>query len=333
MQEESRSSRFVFRILSIGLLLFSAYIVFQSSRVELQNWQSAPQYSVWSSAAIQPKPSQDSTALNYESRMSVVNKIKTLHALAAAKKIASRLKSPDSDTGPLKINDANKLLHGLSTMAQAAGTKKGTALADAQKKIAKIMAESAADQQLGQSVLKSAKSTSQGTGNTWNALVSRQIGPHSLAVASDWLDTAQVTAATPEKKAMLARAQLAAALARTGGSFVSPVAIRRAAQSMSLGGPRRASASHEYFSPSLQAASDRSMPWTASNQQGSPWSGGLASGAGYGYAPTSQGSSYGSGSGGYGSGSSQGGAAASNSGVAPGLSSYDAEILANGPPT
>jgi len=273
--------------------------------------------------------------------MSVVNKIKTLHALAAAKKIASRLKSPDTDTGPLKINDANNLLKGLSTIAQAAGKSKGTALAEARKKIAKIMAESAADQQLGQSVLKSAKSTSQGTGNTWDALVSRQTGPHSLTVAADWLDTAQVTAATPEKKAMLARAQLAAALARTGGSFVSPVAIRRAAQSMSLGGPRRASASHEYFSPSLQAASDRSMPWTASNQQGSPWSGGLASGAGYGYAPTARGSSYGSGSGGFGyassgsspSGSSQGGAAASNSGVAPGLSSYDAEILANGPPT
>jgi hypothetical protein len=284
---------------------------------------------------MQPRPSKDSTALNYESRMSVVNKIKTLHALAAAKKIASRLKSPDTDTGPLKINDANSLLNRLSTTAQAAGKNKGTALAEARKKIAKIMAESVADQQLGRSVLKSAKSASQGTGNTWDALVSRQIGPHSLAVASDWLDTAQVTAATPEKKAMLARAQLEAALARTGGSFVSPVAIRRAAQSMSLDGPRRASSSHEYFSPSLQAASDRSMPWTASNQHSSPWSGGLASGAGYGYAPATGGSNYASDSGsfGYGSGSSQGGAAASDSGVAPGLSSYDAEILANGPPT
>jgi hypothetical protein len=308
--------------------LFSAYVVFQSTRVELQSWQSAPQYSVWSSAPMQPKPSQDSTALNYESRMSVVNKIKTLHALAAAKKIASRLKLPDTDTAPLKINDAKSLLNGL---AQAAGKTKGSALAEAQKKIAKIMAESAADQQLGRSVLKSAKSTSQGTGNTWDALVSRQIGPHSLAVASDWLDTAQVTASTPEKKAMLARAQLAAALANTGGRFVSPVAIRRAAQSMSLGGPRRASASHEYFAPSLQAASDHSMPWTASNQQGSPWSGGLASSAGYpGYGSSASGGSYGANAGGFGAPQ---GAAASNSGAAPGLSSYDAQILANGPPT
>jgi hypothetical protein len=258
-------------------------------------------------------------ALNYESKLSTAKKIQTLHALAAAKKIASRLKAPDSDSGPLKINAANSLLSSLTSQDQGTNKKKLSALKEARNRIAKIMAESAADQQLGRAVLKSAKSTDQGTGNTWDNLVSRQIGPHSLEVASDWLATAQATAPTAQKKAILARAQLAAALAETGGHFVSPTAIRRAAHRLAVHGPRRDSAQQEYFSPSLQAASDHAMPWTASAQQDSPWHGGLASQASYGY-----------GQGGGGGGGGQ--AASSNSGAAPGLSSYDAEILAHGPP-
>ena len=330
---ETNPRYYTLAFISCSLIFLSlVYSFLNHERVELGVWQSNAKYSVWSSASYPnsvPIPltplyqSKDSTALSYETKMSTSNKIKTLHALAKAKAIASRLNKPDSDSGPLKLQDANAFLAGLSNGAQS--SDKSSALVNAQKRIAMIMAQSAADRQLGQSVLKSMKSTNNGIGNTWNALVSRQIGPHSLAVASDWLATAQATSPTKQGKSMLVRAQLAAALAETGGRFVSPVAIRRAVRHLPMGGPSSSSARHEYFAPTLQQSSNRAMPWTANSR--TPWSTTLPSnggteGSAYGYVGNSVGS------GGYGGGNKD-----SNSGAAPGLSSYDAEILAHGPPT
>eukprot|EP00288_Rhodomonas_lens_P009939 CAMPEP_0177727570 /NCGR_PEP_ID=MMETSP0484_2-20121128/20396_1 /TAXON_ID=354590 /ORGANISM="Rhodomonas lens, Strain RHODO" /LENGTH=223 /DNA_ID=CAMNT_0019240241 /DNA_START=53 /DNA_END=721 /DNA_ORIENTATION=+ len=165
---------------------------------------------------------RDVAALTYDQEAG--EKKRTLHQLAAAALENQRLKAPPTQSSTQrwtsKIASADNPAAALQALQgkAAAGSAQAKELSEARENIAAVLAQSHQDMALRKSVLKAAQ-TNEGTGNSWNSLLKRQIGPHSLALASDWLSTEEATTKSKNKKSMLARAQLAAALSQVGGHF------------------------------------------------------------------------------------------------------------------
>ena len=221
----------------------------------------------------------------------------------------------------------------------AQGSAESKQIAQASFAIQQVLAQSKADHKLAKDATRSAHTTTE-NGNSWNSLLSRESGPRAMAMASDWLSTAVATTSGSKgkKKTLYARAQLEAALSQVDGKYSQDAergawdnqkrernseiaamsnlahAVMYKALSGESGGPTSAAVAPvapTSFDP--PSSSSLSGSWT-SNSAGAGFSGveGIRSG-------------------GAGAGGSAGGKAAM-SGAVPGLSSYDAQILANGPP-
>jgi len=264
---------------------------------------------------------RDLAALTYDSAATATKK-QTLHQLATAALEDQRLKALPSMTSTQrwtsKISNADDPAAALQSLQKTASGQEAKQLNEARASIAAVMAQSNRDMALRKQVLQAAQTT-QGTGNSWNSLLERQIGPHSLALASDWLSTEEATSTAKNKKSVLARAQLAAALSQVGGHFEGE---RRAGEE---------EASHERGRDKEMSFETAALGHVMSNALGGSGSyGGGASGV---MGNNGRGA-FEAGGGGFSSeGSQEQNGAASMSGAAPGLSSYDAQILANGPPS
>mmetsp|Transcript_36405 Transcript_36405/g.74718 ORF Transcript_36405/g.74718 Transcript_36405/m.74718 type:complete len:260 (+) Transcript_36405:153-932(+) len=165
---------------------------------------------------------RDMAALSYDGASR--QKMNTLHQLAVAAVENQKLKSTPAMSSSERwsshvssADDPGAALKELQGNA-ASGSSESKQLSQARENIAAVMQQSDADMALRKEVLKAAR-TNDGTGNSWNSLLSRQIGPHSLAMASDWLRTEEATSTSKNKKSVFARAQLAAALSQVGGHF------------------------------------------------------------------------------------------------------------------
>mmetsp|Transcript_3853 Transcript_3853/g.9527 ORF Transcript_3853/g.9527 Transcript_3853/m.9527 type:complete len:308 (-) Transcript_3853:150-1073(-) len=245
--------------------------------------------------------SKDSAALSYDSRTSNQDKFKTLHALALAAKEEHRLHVQSPVSPDQQISSISNPLSVLKNLAKAHDASSDSKqLKQASDTIKQVMEQSLKDEDLRRKVLSEANSVNKKDGSSWNALLANQIGPHSLAMASDWLSTELATSKSKKKGATYARAQLAAALSQVGGKFSRPVWSSqggRGSSQSSLVAFESAVAKH-VMSNALSSHQEEAEPYgeAADDSQPSPQS-------------------------------------SKNSYAAPGLSSYDAQILANGPPS
>lgn len=219
------------------------------------------------------------------------------------------------------------------------GSAESKQIAQASLAIQQVLEQSKADHKLAKDATRSAHTTTE-NGNSWNSLLSRESGPRAMAMASDWLSTAVATTSHSKgkKKTLYARAQLEAALSQVDGKYshdaeagawsnqkrernselaamtnLAHAVMYKALSGTTSGGPTSASVA-PLAATSLNPAKTSSWAgaWT-SNSAGAGFSGVEGVGGG-------------------GSGGGGAGGKAAMSGAAPGLSSYDAQILANGPP-
>ncbi|EKX48727.1 hypothetical protein GUITHDRAFT_162291 [Guillardia theta CCMP2712] len=245
--------------------------------------------------------SKDSTALSYDSSASSQDKFKTLHALAQAAKEEHRLHVQSSMSPDQKISSISNPISLLKNLAKAHDSSTNTKkLKQASDTIKQVMEQSLKDEDLRRKVLSEADSVNKKDGSSWNSLLANQIGPHSLAMASDWLSTELATSKSKKKGATFARAQLAAALSQ----------LRRACEKLTAALQGEVSSSRSSSLVAFESAVAKHVMSNAlsSHQESDPYGG--ASDDSYSSSQQSK-----------------------NSGVAPGLSSYDAQILANGPPS
>jgi hypothetical protein len=291
----------------------------------------APAYQQ-SAAPVKPT---DAQALTYDN---APNKMATLHALAVASREARRLKqgrqASPTEQWTQGMMAAEKAGAVLSRMHGG-----GAALDKAKARISKVLAQAEADRQLRKQVLKTAAEAAKGDDDdtAFDKILHREVGPQSVQMASDWLSTEVAAAPHGAKKTMYARAQLEAALSRVGGKLRSPTAeVADTEREMMSHGDNRGLAYEQQASQRIMSGAESMERNGQLFGRGLSRHGGMSSYASPWQAPgrsVPQGN-FGAGAqysaGGGGSGSQSGG---NSGGVAPGLSSYDAQILANGPPS
>ena len=192
--------------------------------------------------------------------------------------------------------------------------------------IQQVLEQSKADHKIAKAASRSAQMT-KNTGNSWNSLLSRESGPRAMAMASDWLSTAVATSKTKGSKTKYARAQLEAALSQVDGHYSHDAERgawhnekrQRNSELQAMSNLAHAvmfkALSGQDAAPSAQVAPLAATSWSASQSSSSNW---MSNSAGAGLSA--------------GGGAGQSGGKAAESGAAPGLSSYDAQILAGGPP-
>lgn len=200
--------------------------------------------------------------------------------------------------------------------------------AQASLAIQQVLEQSKADHKIAKAASRSADMTKD-TGKSWNSLLSRESGPRAMAMASDWLSTAVATSKTKGSKTKYARAQLEAALSQVDGHYSHDAEAgawhnekrQRNSELQAMSNLAHAvmfkALSGQDAAPAAQVAPLAATSWSGSPSSSSNWmsnSAGAAFSAG-------------------GEGGGQSGGKAAETGAAPGLSSYDAQILAGGPPS
>ncbi len=285
-------------------------------------------------SAAQPAKGTDDQALSYDN---APNKMATLHALAQASREAQNLKRQR------QMSPTQQWTQGMMTAKKADDVLSqmhggGAELHEAKARISKVLAQAVADRQFRKQVLRTAAEAAKGgSSNTaFDKMLHREVGPQSVQMASDWLSTEVAAAPKGAKKTMFARAQLEAALSRVGGKFKRPTAETADSEGNLLSRGENKGLAFE------QQASQRVMSRAESvERNGQLFGRGLTRHSGMGsysggWQPPQQQQAYSPASyspQGQGEGQPSGNGKAGNSGVAPGLSSYDAQILSNGPPS
>jgi len=296
----------------------------------------------------------DAAALQYSSSGPPQNQMQTLHALASAKRLYHQMQVPSVASPKSQYNSAVATANNPESALQQlqgkqyAGSAASKQIAQASLAIQQVLEQSKADHKLATDATRSARVTTD-KGNSWKSLLGRESGPRAMVKASDWLATAVATSTSKGKKTKYARAQLEAALSQVDGHFSHDAeksawgnekrernseltamsklahAVMFKALSGTAGGPSSASVAPMAATSWNPPSSSSSNSWQ-SNSAGAGYSASSSFAAPAG-ALQGMGSMPGNGAGKGGSG-----AKAAMSGAAPGLSSYDAQILAGGPP-
>jgi hypothetical protein len=308
----------------------------QAPGVYAAGWYNNPVNTAELKATVNP---YDAAALQYSSsgktQGQVQSQMQTLHALASAKRLYHNMQEPAQGGYNSAVSTAaNPSLALQSLQKTYAGSAASKQIGQAQLAIEKVLQQSKADTKMAKAATRIARRTTD-KGNSWNSILSRESGPQATAMASDWLATAVATN-SKGKKNEYARAQLEAALSQVDGHFhhnaeAGAWANQKRERNSELAAMSKLANAVMYKALSGTAGGPSSAvapmaPDSYSTSSPSAWS---SNSAGAGYQGMSS-SSMASGMGGGGGGGSAGKAA--RGGAAPGLSSYDAQILANGPP-
>ena len=310
---------------------YGGYVAPQLSRGA--GYATSPYYNALNTAELSSSVSPyDAAALQYSAgvpgRSGTQAQMQTLHALAAAKQLYHTVQAPSSSSYSSAVKTAANpaaALHSLRSKAYSGSASKQ--IGQARLAIEQVLQESKADTKIAMAAKRSARlATSHG--NSWKKLLKRESGSkHSRAMASDWLSTAVASHSTGASH-KYARAQLEAALSQVDGHFHHD-AERGAWQNQQRQRNSELAAMSQLAHAVMYKAlsgSEASPSNAVAPMAPNSYSTSAASTWGNNRAGSDQGVKWGSG------GAGPSGGKAAMSGVAPGLSSYDAQILAGGPP-
>mmetsp|Transcript_81404 Transcript_81404/g.119243 ORF Transcript_81404/g.119243 Transcript_81404/m.119243 type:complete len:396 (+) Transcript_81404:53-1240(+) len=298
----------------------------------------------------------DAAALQYSSGPPQ-KQMQTLHALASAKRLYHQMQVPSAASPRSQYNSAVATANNPESALQQlqgkqyVGSAASKQIAQASLSIQQVLEQSKADDKLANAATSSARTTKD-KGNSWQSLMSRQSGPRAEAKASDWLSTAVATSSSKGSKTKYARAQLEAALSQVDGHYSHDAdksawgnekrernselramtkladAVMFKVLSGTAGGPSSPSLA-PLAATSWKPAGSSSSSWQSSSGTATypPSSSASSSSSSYAVAGSMSGGATPAAPGGTSTSSE-----AAMSGAAPGLSSYDAQILAGGPP-